>query len=156
MAELAQIPYRFEDCVPHASPMALLDSSLEFAPGRLRASATLGPDSLFAEAAGVPAWVGMEYMAQAAAAYAGVMARQKGQKVKLGFLVGSRRYESSASHLPQGATLVIDVAEEIYNPDGLSVLACTISADGKPLATANLNVFQPKDPAAYLEAVRSG
>ncbi|MGI9323163.1 MAG: 3-hydroxylacyl-ACP dehydratase [Pseudomonadales bacterium] len=156
MSDLTKSQYRFEDCVSHAKPMALLDDDIFFTPGRLRASVTIGPESIFAEAEGVPTWVGMEYMAQTAAAYAGALARHKGSPVKVGFLVGSRRYTVERSHFACGKTFTIDIAEEIYNPDGLSVFACTIADQGETIASANLSVFQPKDLEPYLQGSGNG
>lgn len=162
MSELTKVSYLFEDCVAHAGPMALLNEQLLVADGRLQASVTITPASVFADERGVPAWVGIEYMAQATAAYAGVQARQKGETVKLGFLVGSRRYTSTQSYFHHGQTLIIEVAEEMFNTDGLSVLRCTISEPGSGpepgtvIASANLNVFQPKDPSQHFEEARGG
>ena len=51
---------------------------------------------LFVEDGQVPAWVGIEYMAQAIAAWAGCRARAAGKPPQLGFLLGSRPGSSFA------------------------------------------------------------
>ncbi|WP_307732400.1 hypothetical protein [Massilia sp. MB5] len=82
----------FRSLVPHAGPMALLDRVLEADEESLCAEVAIRADSLFYAEGGVGSWVGIEYMAQAVAAHAGYLARQRGEAVKPGFLLGSRRY----------------------------------------------------------------
>ena len=48
------------------------------------------------------AWVGLEYMAQAIGAYAGYTARLRGEPVRIGYLLGTRRYECKPAKLRLG------------------------------------------------------
>ena len=58
-----------EEVMHHRRPMLLLDRVAEFSPLVLRAEVTITSDSEFFSAPhGVPAWIGVEYMAQAIAA----------------------------------------------------------------------------------------
>ena len=82
--------------VPHAGSMVLLDRVISVEENSLCAEVGIRSDSLFCNADGVGAWVGIEYMAQAIGAYAGYRARLRGEPVKIGFLLGTRRYESRA------------------------------------------------------------
>lgn len=149
-----KVDFHIDEVVPHAGLMSLLDRVIDFEGDCLKAEVVVGPYSMFAEEKGVPAWVGIEYMAQAIAAYAGVQRRQKGLEVKVGFLVGSRRYESSHSHFPPGSTLLIEVAREFQADNGLGVFNCVIRGEGpngeQISATAALNVFQPDDVGEFL------
>src|SRR2546426_3960121 len=86
-------PPEIRSLVPHSGPMVLLDRVVSVDEESLCAEVLIRADSMFCAAGGVGAWVGLEYMAQAIAAYAGYGARLRGAPVKIGFLLGSRRYE---------------------------------------------------------------
>jgi predicted hotdog family 3-hydroxylacyl-ACP dehydratase len=143
-----------EHVVPHSSPMSLLDRISEWSEGQLQAEVTIRPDTPFADDAGIPGWVGLEYMAQAIAAFAGCRARSQHERVAIGFLVGTRRFDCSVPYFPIGATLLITVDELISGDNSLSVFQCTLQGLGEHAqikASANLNVFQPDDPEAFLQ-----
>ena len=54
----------------------------------------IGEDSMFFEPPhGVPGYVGLEYIAQTIAAHGGLRARAVGEPVRIGFLLGTRRYD---------------------------------------------------------------
>jgi ApeP dehydratase len=59
------------DLVPHKGPMCLLDRLIEVEEERLVAEVMVSDSSLFSRGGTVGAWVGIEYMAQAVAAWAG-------------------------------------------------------------------------------------
>jgi len=146
--------YSVASVVPHTAPMILIDHIICWDHTQLTSAVTISSDAVFAEQSGVPAWVGIEYMAQTIAAFAGCKARSQQQPIKIGFLVGSRRYESSHDYFPLGATLEICTQEVIVGENGLSVFECTLKGTGEQaqiIATANINVFQPEDPDAFLE-----
>ena len=80
------------DLVPHSGKMSLLDRLVEASSEHAISELTIGPDSLFFEPGqGVPAWIGIEYMAQTIAAFSGFVAKQKQEAVKIGLLVGCRK-----------------------------------------------------------------
>ncbi|MBU3070631.1 hotdog family protein [Aestuariicella sp. G3-2] len=148
-------PYDIADLVPHSGTMSLLDDTLSSDENSLTATVGIRPDSLFATEQGVPAWVGIEYMAQAIAAFAGVQARLAGEDIRIGFLVGSRKYTCDAPYFPIGSTLTIHVARELQGENGLGVFICRITSETDSanmiVAEANLNVFQPDDAAEFLK-----
>ena len=84
-------------------------------------------------------------MGQAVAALAGVRARRDGERVRVGFLVGTRHYEPHASHFPFGITLTVAIESVIENTSGLHVFNCSIYNCDFCLVTANLNVYLPAD-----------
>lgn len=149
------IDFHIDEVVPHAGTMSLLDRVSDYGEDWLIAQVAIGPDTLFADQRGVPAWAGIEYMAQAIAAFAGVQRRQQGLEAAVGFLVGTRKYNSSHSYFPPGSSLNIEVEREFQADNGLGVFACCIrglTAEGEEIvADAALNVFQPDDVQAFLE-----
>lgn len=136
--------------LPHDHPMILIDDIVACREHGLTATVTIHEQSPFVESGGVPSWIGIEYMGQAIAAYAGLCARRDGVPVRIGFLVGSRRYAPGCSHFPLGATLQIAVDALTPNTSGLQVFECHISGAGID-TRANLNVFMPDDVTEFLQ-----
>ncbi|MEJ2362829.1 MAG: hypothetical protein P8Z75_15705 [Gammaproteobacteria bacterium] len=136
--------------VPHDGSMLLLDRIDEIHANGLTASVVLNEHSPFAEARGVPAWVGVEYMGQAIAAYAGVCARRDGEPLRIGFLVGTRRYEPGCNYFPLGARLAVTVEAITGETTGLQVFYCTISGEGIDVS-ANLNVYMPENLEEFMQ-----
>ena len=149
--ELAARPVT--DLIPHALPMALLDRSIEINGDFYVGEVVIRKDSLFSDGEKVPAWVGIEYMAQCVAAFAGATALKKGESVKVGFLLGTREYHVKTPYFKVGARLRIHVKKVIHDPGALSVVECSLSVfgDAGPLVTANLNVFEVPSLSAYLK-----
>lgn len=146
--------------VPHADPMVLLDRVITVDEESLSAELTITQDSLFFDEAelGVGAWVGIEYMAQAIAAYAGYQAVSKGESVRVGFLLGSRRYESHCSYFLLGSTLQVQVRRVLQNENGLGAFECQIgdaNENKTVLATATVTVFQPEEVKQFLQNANS-
>ncbi|MDK2124913.1 hotdog family protein [Parachitinimonas caeni] len=148
------IRYPIADIVPHAGKMSLLDRALEGDDASLLAEVTIRPDSLFFDGAGVGAWVGIEYMAQAIAAWAGWQSRQQGEAPKVGFLLGTRRYECNRAHFLLGETLQIEVHRQFQADNGLSQFECAICIQGEPVANAALTAFRPDNVEQFLQGGR--
>lgn len=142
-------PYEILDIVPHSGDMSLLDSLVSYNDESLCAELTLANTSCFATESGVPAWVGIEYMAQAIAAHAGALARDRGDEVSIGLLVGTRKYACNKPLFPLGSILTVNVHREILGDNGLASYRCGITSEDIK-ATANINVFQPDDIEHYL------
>ena len=142
-----------EGVIPHAAPMSLLDRVEDYGQGHLRATIQVHADKPFCQQQGMPGSVGIELMAQAIAAYAGIQARQEGEAIRIGFLVGTRRYSCSHPVFPLNATLAVEVREALRGANSLSVFQCTIAGLGEHAdirADAKLNVFHPENPNAFL------
>jgi predicted hotdog family 3-hydroxylacyl-ACP dehydratase len=129
------------DLIPHTGDMVLLERIVDYDDKGLTAELVVRGDGLFGDNQTVPAWAGIEYMAQAVAAYVGVKAKQANEPIRLGFLLGTRRYNSNVAVFKVGAILTIRV-EKIIQDDGLGVFDCRILGEGVEV-TANLNVYQP-------------
>jgi predicted hotdog family 3-hydroxylacyl-ACP dehydratase len=138
-----------ENYVPHRGAMLLLDRLVGADDEAAVAEVTVPRDGMFLNDAGMPSWVGMEYMAQTVAAWVGWRARQKGQGVKIGFLLGSRKYETAQAFFAPGMRLTVSVRCELLAANGLGMFDCRIHGDGeKELATARISVFEPEDDEA--------
>lgn len=142
--------YSVAELVPHSGKMSLLDNIVEYRDGWLRAEVSITADSMFADKQGVPAWIGLEYMAQAVGAYAGWQERLKGGPPKLGFLLGTRKYLCSTDYFAIGTKLIVIVQLEMEAANGLNVFQCVLQGEGVD-ASANLNVFQPDDPDKFIQ-----
>lgn len=136
--------------VLHSGPMRWLDRIVGYGDDWLEAEGTIRPGSPIGDDSGVGAWAGIEYMAQAIAAFAGLRARMRGEPVKIGLLVGTRRYESRWSLFSVGSRLRVRVRHDYSADNGLSVFGCRIICDDVEIATAVLSVFQPANPEAFL------
>jgi predicted hotdog family 3-hydroxylacyl-ACP dehydratase len=136
--------------VPHAGPMVLLDRVVSVDQDSLCAEVAIRTDSLFCGADGVGAWVGIEYMAQAIAAHAGHAAYQRGEPVKIGFLLGSRRYECARAAFAIGSVLRVHVVRLLMADNGLGSFECRIEDEGGVAATATVSVFLPANAAEFL------
>jgi predicted hotdog family 3-hydroxylacyl-ACP dehydratase len=139
------------ELVPHSGSMLLLDELLHADEERTVARTTIRPDQLFADDEGVPGWVGIEYMAQTMAAWSGARGFRSGQPPRIGFLVGTRRYECDVPVFPPGSVLTITANAEMISEESLSLFACTISVGGREVARADITVFQPADAQAFLQ-----
>lgn len=138
------------DLLPHAGDMILIDEVLSFDDEQIRTRLSVRPGGLFTRADGsLPAWVGIELMAQSVAAYAGCQARSKNQPVALGFLLGTRKFECNVEHFPAGAELLIHAQRSLQDDSGMGVFECHLTGDGIR-ASARLNVYRPPQSASYL------
>ena len=138
------------ECLPHSGSMRWLDAIVDHGDGWLEAEVTIRPGDLLVDEAGVGAWAGIEYMAQAVGALAGLRARGRGEPVRIGFLLGTRRYESRWSRFPAGSRLGVRVVHDYSAGNGMAVFSCRITCAGEEVADAVLTVFQPADPEAFL------
>jgi predicted hotdog family 3-hydroxylacyl-ACP dehydratase len=136
--------------VPHTGPMRWLDRIAGYGDGWLEAEATIRPDGPLGDRTGLGAWTGIEYMAQTVATYAGLRARMCDEPVKIGLLVGTRRYESRWSLFPVGSRLLVRVTHDYSADNGLSIFDCRIICGEVEVATAALSVFQPANLEAFL------
>lgn len=146
--------YPIADVLPHSAPMILLDELVCYDAENVSCRVTITPTTAFFDRAkqGVPSYVGCEYMAQTIAAYGGAHARDDAKEVKIGFLLGSRKYHAEVGVFKVAQSLLIEAKKLIQDQSGLCVFDCVIKdEDDAVLATAKINVFQPQDPAQFLK-----
>ncbi len=144
--------YSVAELVPHSGKMSLLDNIVEYRDGWLRAEVSITADSMFADEHGVPAWIGIEYMAQTVAAFVGADARQKGEPVKIGFLLGTRRFNTNITYFVLGQKIMIRI-KRLLQESELGQFQCWILDEaGEELAMGKISAYMPDDCHAFLES----
>ena len=143
-----------EQLLPHRPPMILIDRMIDATDTASTCEVTITPQTLFIESAGVPAFVGLEYMAQAVAAYGGYKSYLAGEPIGLGFLLGTPQLNTYCQFFHCGQTLQIQVTH-VWEHNELMQFRCTIqdALTGKVLQQAELNVFKPQDVSSYLQGI---
>jgi len=129
------------ELLPQGSEAIVIDALVEHSALRSVAVAHIDERSMYWEDAGVPAWAGVEYMAQTIAAHAGVEARARGEPPAIGFLLGTRAYSTSVEKFPNGSKLTVTVEPELVD-GGYTAFRCTISID-EVVATAVVTTYRP-------------
>ncbi len=130
--------------------MVLLDKMVEVGDGHIVVELTVRDDGLFSGTDHtVPAWVGLEYMAQAVAAFSGYQRRCRGEEIELGFLLGTRYYQSSVGSFACGTRLKVRAEKIIEAANDMSVFDCVIEGDNI-IATSKLNLLMPQDSKKFL------
>jgi predicted hotdog family 3-hydroxylacyl-ACP dehydratase len=152
--------YRVEELVPHRGRMCLLDAITGYGEDWLRAAVTPRPGGVFADAAGIPAWVGFEYMAQAASAFGGIEQVQRGESPSIGLLIGARYYRCMQDHFVYGVQLGVLVKIALRDSEDFAAYDCRIELGrpdpgGREIARCTLKAYRPRDLAPLLaEAAR--
>lgn len=149
---MSRIGYTLDELLPHAGTMILLDEVLSVTGDGIRARASTRRDGLFAPATehDLPAWIGMEYLAQAIAAWSGFHELEQGRPVQPGFLVGARSFRSSAGRIPCGAPLTVQADRLYEDRHGISVFDGRVTGDAVE-QTTQVKVFLPEDLETYLK-----
>jgi len=137
------------ELITHSGDKILLGRVIEYDQEQLVAEAEVQADSVYLRGDAEPSWLGLEYMAQGVAAFAGVRRREAGGTPKVGMLIGTRKYRCQLQSLPVGLKMRIEVKALFEDEQGLSVFGCRIMAD-ELIAEANLNVFQPPNIDSFL------
>ena len=131
------------ELVPHSGPMRLLARVVRHDPERTLCSGAPAQSALFAAPDGsVPAWVGLEYMAQCIAAHAGLVARARGEAPPRGVLLGSRRLRVAAQRFAPARELAVE-ARHHRGERGLVAFDCEVRLvdGGPPLVEGRVNVY---------------
>jgi predicted hotdog family 3-hydroxylacyl-ACP dehydratase len=138
--------------LPHRGTMLLVDRVSACSDAALRAHATVRSDAWYADGDGaMPAWIGIELMAQGVAAHIALLAMRAGGAARPGVLLGTRSYHAHRPAFAAGAQLSIDVQEVLSSEAGHSAYECTIDHDGARYAEAIIKVFQPTDFQTFIE-----
>lgn len=131
------------ELVPHHGPALLIDAVLAATANHIRVAADItAANPYFVPGCGVPAWVGIEIMAQAVAALAGLDAQRTHGVRGSGMLLGTRRYRTQAAYFAEGARLEISAEREYSDATGVAACDCKIASNGKTLAAATLIVMK--------------
>jgi predicted hotdog family 3-hydroxylacyl-ACP dehydratase len=136
------------ELIPHSGDMIWLDKIIACDDDSLTAELIVKASFLDSEVF-VPAYIGIEYMSQAIAAYVGVLAKKAGEPVRIGFLLGTRRYNSNVGKIPVGFLLRIHITK-ILQDNNLGVFDCKINGDGIEIS-AQINVYRPSTDINFYE-----
>lgn len=142
--------------LPHRAPMLLLDEVVDYGAehASTRIVITTASPLYDVELGGVPAWVGIEYMAQTIGVWAGAQRLAHGKAVTIGFLLSARRYESSDALFPLGSELNVRVDMLYSEEGGLGSFNCQLdgrTSSGTLTAKARINAFQPEQPHQFVK-----
>ncbi len=135
-----------EQLLPHDKPMILVDRALDIQQDTVHCQVDINELNPFfsQESQSVPAYVGIEFMAQSVAAWSGYHAMIKGDAPPIGFLLGSRRYHSECDEFKTGQQLDV-YAERMMEDNGMAVFTARIDWKQKTIATCQLNVYVPSE-----------
>lgn len=89
-----------------------------------------------------PAWVGLEWMAQAASAFSGHRHRLAGREPRIGFLLGTRSFEALVPAFPAGVELEVEAEAIFLDDSGLGAFTCVVRRSGEILARARLKAIE--------------
>ena len=143
------------DLLPHDPPMVLLDRYISSDEKELIAETDITPASQFyTEGLGVPAYIGIEYIAQAVSAFNGLKDQQSGRVVRPGFLLGSRNVQITADYFDPDAIITTRV-EMSFNDGEMAVFDGHVFQDGQLKVKARINAYQPENPAAFIDAAKA-
>ncbi|WP_105508115.1 hotdog family protein [Paraburkholderia sp. BL21I4N1] len=141
-----------EAIIPHRGTMLLIDAVEAFDEDTLSARATVHADAWYADTQGaMPAWLGIELMAQAIAAHVALLAMRGGGRARPGVLLGSRSYKALEPTFSGGAQLRVHVTELLRSEEGHGAYECTIHHGDLHCAEAVVKVFQPPDFQSFIE-----
>lgn len=143
-----------EELMPHRKPMILIDRMISASETGGACQVRVTSESKFCALDGVPAYVGLEYMAQAVAAFRGFRSRNQDLPVLVGYLLGTPEFSSQCKTFSVGQTLRIEV-EHVWGEDEFGRFQCAIkdATTGALLQTAGLSVFQPAAPPSRRQSL---
>ena len=146
------------ELVPHSARMRLLSRVVGHGSDRTECIAEAEDSALFCEPDGrVPAWVGLEYMAQCIAVDSALRTRGREQAAAGGLLLGSRHLRFETSHFESGQVLRVS-ARYLAGERKLSAFACEIrdSKSRDLLAAGRLSVYLLADQADLQRVLSDG
>jgi len=143
-----------EELISHRPPMRFLDRIVSVSDKQAVAETLVTADNpLFVRGRGLPAYAGLEMMAQAIAAIDGMKRKLDGLPPKIGFLLGCRRYTVRCPTFDENMRLKI-FADMVFDDGAMFAFECRIDDESSAaLAHANMSVFAPADPGAFLDKV---
>ena len=141
------------ELLPQAGSMVLVDAITSTGNDFIECSTVASIERLFGNDRGrtlgfapdeIPSWIGIEFMAQTVAAFAGLDDTRSGKPVSIGYLLGTRDLELGVAAFADGQELIIR-AERLWTGGGMGVFGCEIRRvrDGKVLARSEIKVYRP-------------
>jgi predicted hotdog family 3-hydroxylacyl-ACP dehydratase len=149
--------FAITELLPHRAPMCWLDELVAIGADSITTRLVIRADALFYEPElGMPAWVGLEYMAQTVAAYSGHERVTRGQQPQIGLLLGTRHYRNHVDYFPLGAVLDVHATMLLRDASDLVAFACEIRHGAAVLAQADVKAIRPDDLQSVLARSYNG
>lgn len=134
---------RLFELLAHRPPMLLLSAVDTVNRESAQATVWIGPESAFFEAPrGVPAWIGLEYMAQTVGLIVGHRHQQDGDPPPQGYLLGTRQFRCSRAWYPPDCRLQVHASEVLVDDNGLGAYNCRVELASSVLAQCRLTVYK--------------
>ena len=131
------------ELILHRGSSQLLDRILDLSDTRCLACVHIAPGAWYLQEDGTaPAWVGLEWMAQAASAFSGHRHRLAGREPRIGFLLGTRSYEAHVPSFPVEVELQVEATVFFVDEAGPSAFTCEVRHKGETLARARLKAIE--------------
>lgn len=134
------------DLLPHKPPMIVVDAVTDAGDSWIESATTVTPaHPLFdARDGGLPGWALIELMAQTIALHAGLNTHAKNTPVRIGYLLGTRRFDLRRALCRADEVLHVRAEREFIDPEGVSAYQCSVSEGDSLIAAAKLTVYQNK------------
>jgi predicted hotdog family 3-hydroxylacyl-ACP dehydratase len=147
-----------EDLLPHRGNMLLLARMLAADDEVATCEAVPDAEAWYAHTDDtMPAWIGIELMAQTIAAHVALIARRAGKAPRPGVLLGTRAYRADVDRFPAGQPLQVTARLTHRDAAGLGAYDCTLAdGGGTVLATAAITVYEPEDFAQFIAGQTHG
>ncbi len=147
-----------EELLPHRGIMLMLDRAIDFENDSTITEYSPRKGAWYCDDAdNMPAWIGIELMAQSAAVHINLKKRSANAPAKHGALLGTSKYHATVPSFTCGVKLRIHVSMTYHDVSGLGAYDCRIFYNDKeqPVATAVLKVYEPEDFLEFLQRSRS-
>ncbi len=141
--------------LPHSGRMILLERVVSYDDTRLLAQAEIDAQHILLPdgANALPSYLGAEIMAQGVAAWAGAHALDKGENVRLGFLLGTRKLTFRLPEIPVGTKLWVEIVQSWQDASGMGVFDCELRCReplgdlpaNTVLISGAMNVYSPSN-----------
>ncbi len=142
---MTTFPY-IEDLLLHRPPNLLVSEVLAWSEDSILAAADIRSGQWYSTSDGaMPAWIGIELMAQAVAAFVGLEARNRGRPAKIGYLLGTREYTCALGAFPAGERVEIGSRLVFRDESGLGAFDCALKLRGETVAEVTLKVYEEPD-----------
>jgi predicted hotdog family 3-hydroxylacyl-ACP dehydratase len=137
------------DYLPHRAPMLLLDRVIQVADDSVVCEVSINAAGVLAPflnpQGALPAWYGVEIMAQTVGVWSGFHARQRGDsEIRPGMLLGGRGYRASSAAFAADSTLRIEM-RLLMRDDRLGSFEGEIRSGDEIIASGRLNTYQPNE-----------
>lgn len=138
--------------IPHQPPMRLIGELVRHGDDGTVVTAQVASDNVFFDpvARGVPAWTGIEYLAQTAAVWVGLHCEQLGRPIQPAFLISSRQYTATVPLFAEGEQLEVEVRADLVEPPIVVFSGSIRRRTGETLAEGIFSAYQPEDVTAFL------